>query len=422
MVPVLRYVEKSGSQTHSMNKTLRVALPISSFLPSLGGMEIGLHNIASRLSERGHRPVVIAAATYMRRLKKEKWDLPYEVIAFPPKLLAHLHRHPRLGFFLFDQFFSWLQRRYAFDVWHVTMGYPVGVAMVHFAQQRPDVRYLIRCAGDDIQVAPNIGYGMRLNPAIDRLVRDYLPRSQMLIAISDSVAKEYRNLGTPGDAIRFVPNGVDLERFASSNDWALTRAEFGLDQGAFLFLSVGRNHPKKNYRTLIRAAQKLRAMTDKPFLVAIAGRGVEELDPDIAASGYPPVHLIPEIGDERAAGKVPAMPGQKLVNLYQSADAFVFPSLMETFGIAIVEAMAAGLPILVVDSAGCRDIVRGGRDGLLVPPEDPEAIAMQMYRLMSDAALRNDYAVRARSRAQNFSWDAVVGRYVDLYQELIDAT
>lgn len=62
-----------------------IAFPISSFLPNLGGMEVGLHNIALRVKQRGYRSIVIAPYPHVRALKKQNWILPYEVIPFPPK-------------------------------------------------------------------------------------------------------------------------------------------------------------------------------------------------------------------------------------------------------------------------------------------------------------------------------------------------
>lgn len=399
-------------------KAYTIALPISSFLPNLGGMEVGLHNIATRLQAAGHRPVVIAPHSHVKQLRAQGWSLPYEVVAFPPKILSYLARFPKFSFLAFDLFFAHLQRRFGFDVWHVTMGYPLGVAMVHFAQWRKDIRYLIRCAGDDIQMAPDIGYGMRLNPVVDTQVRDYFPKAQALTAISESVAEEYRAIGVSEPTIRYIPNGVDLTRFSETTDRAVTREQFGLDANAFLFLAVGRNHPKKNYAALIQAAVALKAQSDTPFQVVIVGRGVEELD-GLVQSVEAPVRLIPEIGDVRTAGRVPDMPGNNLVALYQAADAFAFPSKMETFGIAIVEAMAAGLPVLVGDAPGCRDIVRGGEHGLMARPDDVETIAAQMRVLLDDDAARSDWTRRAVARAKDFSWDSVVERYLDLYEELI---
>lgn len=393
------------------SEKLTIALPISSFLPNLGGMEVGLHNIASRLKALGHRPIVIAPLSHVRQLQPEGWSLPYEVIAFPPKILSNLHTYPKLCFWAFDLFFAHLQRRYKFDVWHVTMGYPIGVAMIHFARGRQDIPYLIRCAGDDIQVSEEIGYGMRRNPVIDQQVRSYFPEAQMLSAISESVADEYRALGVAETQICAIPNGVDLTRFESGS---------GVEPKSdnFVFLSVGRNHPKKNYNALIQAAARLHKKTDEPFEVVIVGRGVEELQALVDAE-QAPVRLISELGREQTqTGQVPAMPGQSLINLYKAADAFVFPSKMETFGIAIVEAMAAGLPVIVGDAPGCRDVAQNGESGMMCIPGDADDIAARMLEMMSDEQLRSSYAQKSLTRAQDFSWDSVVEKYLSEYETL----
>lgn len=399
-----------------------IALPISSFLPNLGGAEVGLHNIACKLVERGLRPVVMAPSPHVRQLRERGWRLPYTVEALPPKAWSLLSHAPWLGFWVLDRYFAHMQARYRFDVWHCTIGYPTGVALAHFAQKRPDIRYLVRCAGEDIQRDPDIGYGARLDPKVDSLVRQYLPRAQMMIAISDSVAEEYRSIGIAAARIRHVPNGVDLARFAGVVDRRAVRARYGLDPDSFLFLSVGRNHPKKNYHTLIEAMALLSSKTGQRVHLGIVGHAVRELASQVDShdlSGR--LTLLDQIGAEDAEDAEAddlQFPAPALVELYKAADAFVFPSLIETFGVAIVEAMAAGLPIIVGDSPGCRDIVRNGRDGIMVPARDPEALAAAMAALMTDPDGCRVYADKAAVRARDFSWDRVVDAYAVLYDEL----
>ena len=145
---------------------LNIGLPTSTFLPSLGGVEVGLHNIAIRLLKKGHNPIIIAPYSQARILK-EKWNLPYKVISFPPKVFTIINRWPNIGFFILDIFFLWFKKRNKIDVWHVTVGYPTGVAFAHFSQRSNKEPYLIRCAGEDIQLMPEINYGFRLNKKID---------------------------------------------------------------------------------------------------------------------------------------------------------------------------------------------------------------------------------------------------------------
>ncbi|MBC7905492.1 MAG: glycosyltransferase family 4 protein [Rhodospirillaceae bacterium] len=404
-----------------MTESLSIALPTSTFLPGLGGAEVGLHNIALRLVERGHRPVVIVPAPHAAQLKRDDWQLPYPVVAFPPKVWGLLHRFPGVGFAVLDSFFEFLHRRHRFDFWHCTMGWPTGVALVHYARTRRPVPHLVRCAGEDIQRDASIGYGARLDPKVDALVRRWLVQADRLVAITATVAQEYQALGVPPERVAEVPNGVDLSRFAAGPERAATRAALGIAQDDFVFLSVGRNHPKKNFAAVLNAAARLKAQGRKNFRLIFAGLGTPGLAPLAAQLGLTEnAVFLDQIGG--ALGSLPLkLPDDQLVGLYRAADCFVFPSIMETFGIVLVEAMAASLPIVTADAPGCRDIVRGGRDGLLTPPSDADALAAAMGRIMDEPGLAADLSQRSALRARDFSWDDVVSRYEGLYHQGIAA-
>lgn len=400
-------------------RPLRVALPTSTFLPSLGGVEVGLHNIASRLASRGHQPCVMAPASNVAALRREGRSFAYRLIAFPPKTLTLTQHAPGFACWALARYFGWLQARHRFDVWHGTVGYPVGTALARFAGGR--VANLVRCAGDDIQTLPEIGYGMRLDPRKDQQIRTWLPRADRLVAISQSVADEYRALGVDPSRIAHIPNGVELARFRTDIDRAAIRRAHGLPADRFLFLSVGRSHPKKGFSDLVRAAAVLSRLTAAPFVVAIAGKGTEALSEEAAAAGVAEFvrPLGPVAGGPADSFAALRMPPDALVALYRSADAFVFPSHIETFGIALVEAMAAGLPIVTTDAPGCRDIVAGGRWGDVVPVGADDALAAAMARLIEDPDHAARLAEKARERACDFDWDAVVDRYIDTYRALI---
>ncbi len=401
-----------------MSDRLTVGMPISSFLPNLGGAEVGLHNIATRLLARGHRPVVVTQTPHYRALRAAGWVLPYTVEAFPPKVWGILRHAPPIGFRILDSAFARIDRRENIDVWHGTIGYPIGVALTHYAaaQGKP---HLVRCAGEDIQRDPDIGYGMRLNPKIDAQISRWLPHADRLIAITESVAEEYRSLGIPEAKIAHIPNGVDLERFAVEPDRAQVRSSHGISPETFLFVCVGRNHAKKNYGDLLKAVSKLPPNAGSLALVGADVGSLANLVRDLGIADR--VHLIEKLSSEKSAKNQAALPSDELIALYRSADAFVFPSRLETFGIALVEAMAAGLPIITTDAPGCRDVVRRDRDGLTVAVGDVEGFSDAMQRVHGDAALRADLSAAARVRAAEFSWDTITDSYLALYRELIAA-
>jgi len=401
-----------------MTRPLNIGMPTSTFLPSLGGAEVGLHNIATRLVARGHAPVVIAPAPHCRDLREIGWSLSYRVESFPPKVWGVLRHAPAIGYAILDRVLARLDQRHELDVWHGTIGYPTGTALVHYASahNRP---HLVRCAGEDIQRDTGIGYGMRLNPRIDAQITTWLPRADRLVAITESVADEYRGIGADDASIAGIPNGVDLDRFAAVPDRRAFRAAHGIDSDAFLYLCVGRNHPKKNFDGLLQAFARLPA---KCGALAIVGAGVNELNGLAAELEIADrVHLIETLTADRHDGAPLALPSEELVAMYRSADVFVFPSRLETFGIVLVEAMAAGLPVLTTDAPGCRDIVRAGIDGLTVPVDDIDDMTASMRRLHEQPELRTKLADAARQRAKAFSWDTITDSYIALYRELIAA-
>jgi glycosyltransferase involved in cell wall biosynthesis len=403
-----------------VQKSLRVALPTAAFLPKFGGVEVGLHNIASRLQKMGHRPTLLVPARFVKSAQEVGFKPPYPVVGMPTKVFEVFIRWPWLGFQIMDRFFNRMQKQHQFDVWHATMGYPIGVCLMHYFAGYPAVPNLVRCVGDDIQLMPEIGYGMRQDQTIDGLVRRWLPESDRLIAISESVAQEYRSLEVPEERIAHIPNGVDLARFNEVNDLALARQKLGISADEFVFLSVGRNHSKKNFAGILRAAAILKQETTARFVVVIVGRDVPELSSYAAELGIADIVRLENqfSAADWSSGNVD-VPSSELVSLYQASDCFVFPSHVETFGIVIVEAMAAGLPIITSDGPGCRDLVDGGKYGLQVGANDHAALAANMKRVLEDQDLYADYAARASDRAQAYSWDVVVEKYVGLYRQMI---
>lgn len=400
-----------------MADKLTIGFPTSSFLPGLGGVEVGLHNIVLRMQQRGHRPIVMVTAPHYTALQKG-WSLPYEVISFPPKVWGLVRHAPPLGLAILDAWFEWARRRYGIDVWHCTMGWPTGVALVHYARRWRAIPHLVRCAGEDIQREPAIGYGARLDPKVDRLVREWLPRADCLVATTDTVAAEYRAIGVAEERIAYISNGVDVARLRVPTDRVATRAKLGAAENEIVFLAVGRNHTKKDFASLLRAAAELKQRGLAAIRVVVAGLGATSLQAEADKLGLgSSCVLIEQIGNVSTTNLT--LPPDELVRLYQAADVFVLPSITETFGIVLVEAMAAGLPVITTDAPGCRDIIRKGQDGIMVPPSQPALLAEAMMRVMCDPGLAADLRTRSLARAGDFSWDDIVARYEAAYFRLI---
>ncbi len=161
-------------------------------------------------------------------------------------------------------------------------------------------------------------------------------------------------------------------------------------------LAVSDIYVQKNFETLLRALARLRP--GHPGLhLQIAGR---ELDPGYAAGLRA---LCAELGIADAVTFLGGQPPQRIAELYREADIFVFPSLVETFGNPLVEAMASGIPVVCTDAAAMPEVVGGA--ALLAPPRDDAAMAHQIGRLLDDRDLWRAMAAKGLERAAAFSWD-----------------
>ncbi|MCK6418560.1 MAG: glycosyltransferase family 4 protein [Alphaproteobacteria bacterium] len=402
-------------------ESLKIGMPTSSFLPSLGGMEVGLHNIALRLHRRGHVPKLIVPASQYMALQSKPYDLPYEIYPFWPKFIDLSFRYPWAGILAHQYFFNRFQKKHKINMWHATMAYPVGVGLAKFLARNPTPA-LLRCAGADIQVDKSIAYGMRIDPRIDHYVREWLPRYEALVAITDTVRSEYLNLGVTVEKIFDIPNGVDTKRFASHVPSINLKSKYKIPSQSFVFIAVGRHHPKKNFHALVRASKILKERTrPNSFVCVVVGQGTSDLQSVINAEGLQDYCLALEgiSPNSGSKGSELELPASELLDWYKTANAFVFPSKIETFGIVIIEAMAAGLPAIIADSPGCRDVTQNGEYALSFEPDDVEKLADCMEQMMLCDSDRQKYAAKSLQRASTFDWDRVVDSYELLYTKLL---
>jgi glycosyltransferase involved in cell wall biosynthesis len=202
-----------------------------------------------------------------------------------------------------------------------------------------------------------------------------------------------------------IANGIDLTRYANSGN-------SNRDQKVPIILATGRISVQKNYESALRAIELLK---DRQFEFWIAGK--DELSGEMQK-------LAKELGVEdrvRFLGFQADIP-----SLLNQADIYLLTSRWEGFGLAVVEAMAAGLPVVCSDVPGVREVVRsqsGGSDGstsgaFLVDPSSPQAIAQSLATLLDDPKLRRSMGERSREKAQEFDIERTVSHYLDLYHQV----
>ncbi|MGD9529827.1 MSMEG_0565 family glycosyltransferase [Pseudonocardia sp.] len=215
-----------------------------------------------------------------------------------------------------------------------------------------------------------------------------------------------------------VPNGVDAGRFPAppADVRAALRARVAADGGRFVFLSVGGIEPRKGSVHAFRALARLRREGVDAVLAVVGGHSFQ----DYTAYREAALAMLPDLGltlgeDVVLLGTVSEA---ELGGWYHSADALAFPSVKEGWGLVVLEAMAAGLPVVASDLPVFREYLTDGTDALLPPVGDDAALAAAMTRLVRDAALRDRLRARGRQVPTRFSWAASADRHREIYAEL----
>jgi phosphatidyl-myo-inositol alpha-mannosyltransferase len=224
------------------------------------------------------------------------------------------------------------------------------------------------------------------------------------IAVSGP-ARDFVGRHFPGQ-YRVIPNGIDYARFATRREPIEQFDDERLD-----VLFVGRLEKRKGLEYLLRAWPAVHAAVPKARLLVVGGgRRLKGYRAWVRAHRWNEVHFIGFVSAE------------DLVRYYQTSDVFCAPSTgQESFGIVLLEAMAAGRAIVASRIPGYAEVVEDGAEGLLVEPKSSAALAAALIRLLSDAERRRAMGERGRQKAAVYDWSHVAGQVLDFYEETIDA-
>jgi glycosyltransferase-like protein len=216
-----------------------------------------------------------------------------------------------------------------------------------------------------------------------------------------------------------VTNGVDVDRFGADPAPGVTadlRARAGAE-GRFLILTVGGIEPRKGTDHMFRALSHLRRRSaHPPVLAIIGGHSFQDHTPyrDRVVASMADLDL--EFG--RDVALLGTVPDDEMAAWYHAADAFAFPSVNEGFGLVVLEAMAAGLPVVLTRLPVFAEYVRFGEDALAVAPGDDRGLADALEAVAHDDNLRQMLRQRGRDVAASFSWDTTALQHIAIYDEL----
>ena len=238
------------------------------------------------------------------------------------------------------------------------------------------------------------------SPLVNRFAASFIGARRLYAKLSARIAVSEAARWTArryyGGRYRIVPNGVDL---------SAARSDDSRPNDVLRIVFVGRAEERKGLPVLLRAFEALRGV-GVPARLTVAGPPADEVEP-----------LLLEREGIELAGQVDDDQKWRLLG---EADLLCAPSLGgESFGMVLTEAFASRTPVVASDIAGYRDVVRDGRDGVLVPAGDAVALGETLLELASDPARRAGMAEAARERAERFAWPNVAREVESVYEEAL---
>lgn len=234
-----------------------------------------------------------------------------------------------------------------------------------------------------------------------------LRRADRLLSLSESIEKEFLKCGFEEKRILRMPNGVDTDHFqpVDTATRMRLRQELRLDPDTLHFLFIGRLVERKGVDLLLQAMRNPRLGQAKAIIL---GDGEEREHLHNLAARLGVIDRIVFAGEHA-----------EIRPWLGAADVFVFPSRLEGLPNALLEAMSAGLPAIATRIGGCTDVIRDGT-GVLVEPDNAEALGSAMQHIMVDERARKRLAVNARQHIlKEFSFHQLIARFQDVYRDLL---
>lgn len=383
---------------------MRVLFLASTYHPVIGGAETYARVVAEGLAARGHEVTVFtdgsrAAAPAdaveggVRVVRARAFA---DLLGMPDKV-----RWEQMQFSLLDELAAVLAG--GFDVVHANgMECAILGSMAALDARVP----LLGTFHEQEPERGPVGRGR------SRFVYGSLPMAVVLAGSEFYAAKAVE--GGAAGRVRLVYHGVDVERFASA-DAVAGRRRFGVADGVFTVAFAGRFSPRKGVVELVRAAAVVRRhVPGLRVLVAGSCNSGGEWYRDLVRDEIERLDLagVVSVHEDVTLDDVPS--------LFAAADVVAQPSHAEGLGLAMIEAMAAGRPLVSSDIEGVREVVTNGVDGILVPPGDADAVGDAIVRLHDDESLARRLAERAGSTVrERFSRDRMLAAIEAAYEDAL---
>jgi len=386
-------------------KKIRVAMYFPFFLPAYGGAELSTFNLTREL--RDFCDVKIYTYNYLTNSNNEKKYGLNLSCGFPEQEMIDgipINRYSVTNLPILKNFSLKLIKDLRYS----------DINIIHF-QGLPRLfsRLLLQKVVDNkitvmtthgIQEALKIIRRNKFYALINPFFIDSLKKIDQIIAVTKTDVRLLTHMGINRNKITLIPNGIDEKKFNN-------RRRYVERNGKMKILCVARFDINKNYETLVSALSKLK--NDLEFDAYFIG--------ELTNVNYfkKIIGLIKKNGLEKHIKIGLSLDDPALVDCYLSCDLFVLPSTVETFGLVVLEAMYAGLPIIATPVGCVPEIIRNGVNGYVVPKNDPIKLYQTCLKLIKNEYLRNQMGNINKKISSNYTWSKVALSTYNLYQQFI---
>jgi glycosyltransferase involved in cell wall biosynthesis len=235
-----------------------------------------------------------------------------------------------------------------------------------------------------------------------------MPAADRVISLSQTMTEDFRkHVNYPINQVRTIYHGVSDKFRVETDEARLARVRAEYDLPARFILFVGNLYPQKNFGTLARAFTRVKDII--PHRLVVAGRPRYKFERDVA--------LLQDLGIADRVDFLQFVPNDDLVLIYNLADCFVYPSLYESFGLAQLEAMACGCPVIGANAGAIPEVTGGA--AMLFEPHSPEELSDAILRVTGHPDVRQCLVDRGLVRAREFTWERTAQQTLAVFNELV---
>lgn len=395
-----------------LQEPLRILLCSQDFFPNIGGIAPHIFHLAKCFQEMGHFPVVLTTqknyswSSYLSKKSTLHYieNVPvYEFSTLPSpnwrltKPLLQVELLLRIMPAVYQ-----LIKQFRFDLvhWHVH-GWATEICKkingIPKIYTNHTSRFLRLYESGSWEEA---GYDLKL--------------ADRVIGVSRELAEKSVHIGIPAHKVHYIPNGVDTQRFYPG-DIREARFCLGIDKSPVI-VCARRIVPKNGVIFFARALHILAGQRCEATVVMVGNSepiDASEYEREVQA-------LFKALPREIRVIWLGKQPQERMPQIYQAGDISVLPSLAEATSIAGLESLACGTPLIGTKVGGIPEIIEDGRNGILVPPENPEALAQALQDLLNQKDTLAFMGLEARNIVQQkFSWPIIARQVLEVYYEVL---